>query len=628
MPGEKRTAMSIEDYWSKDRTGNPSRSSERIPESPARGGDPAEDEKSLAHPKTVPQRRRNAPKNKGALGPKMIRRDEQSANEREHLAVDTAPGLHNRIRDTEKELTDVVGRREHQLETQKGDMQAFRDRRAQQETPEDREADIEESRRMMRELRERDSHFKAEYHNLQRQLADLEYRRDVLKQSREHMTSTQELMPNSLELYDLDQSVKRLLEAKIETVERDISNTREMEVHSREPKEKQYLDRLIVEGELERSKLVRELRRQNPHESHIPESKQSEIPTQTQVLPGRGEDPRQALLHYVTFPKGISGEKKRELVDDLLVVWNQTGKGVKSKHFNTEYDVPLWLDEMKGTWKWAFKNAGFPIPKKWKRKEIDSTDMYDEDFISYMDSRKGGRKAWMYSPPSKVEPLLLNWMAQQPAAEHEEQEAGVGELDGPVTYIKTSHDATHDVYSHMISDVQYESEPVGSASQAPLARHRPRGGYKRNVGGAASDTETLISLSQISTDTGTTGTSATSATGTSATSATSSSYVRPGKAPARKKKLKANRDNNVQRGKHKILPNITSPNFTLVKLAPGHFRLKALDVTQGVIEQVKSLLQRVPGKQFYVNGKIFARLAGYKEVVRLLIADGTVDVRL
>ncbi len=84
----------------------------------------------------------------------------------------------------------------------------------------------------------------------------------------------------------------------------------------------------------------------------------------------------------------------------------------------------------------------------------------------------------------------------------------------------------------------------------------------------------------------------------------------------------------MQRGKHKILPNITSPNFTLVKLAPGHFRLKALDVTQGVIEQVKSLLQRVPGKQFYVNGKIFARLAGYKEVVRLLIADGTVDVRL
>jgi len=229
----------------------------------------------------------------------------------------------------------------------------------------------------------------------------------------------------------------------------------------------------------------------------------------------------------------------------------------------------------------------------------------------------------------------LEWQAQEPTEEKYEEAEPVGRD----VYVKTTHDAVLDVFAHSQADIDYEEEQEWTESPATaLTRHRPvgKGGRKQTIhdnpfdilmehGEIPSDSGSY--LDYISEDTAT-------ESGFSVRGAVSGKRhalersVSAHKAPPKLKKLKGNRDNNVGRGKHKILPNITSPNFSLKKIAEGHYVLRAVQVTHGVIAQVKALLQRVPGKRFYVNGKIFSRLEGYKEVIRLLIRDSSVEVRL
>jgi len=78
----------------------------------------------------------------------------------------------------------------------------------------------------------------------------------------------------------------------------------------------------------------------------------------------------------------------------------------------------------------------------------------------------------------------------------------------------------------------------------------------------------------------------------------------------------------------KIHPVLRKPNFSLRKVSPTTYILNATDVTHGVIEQIRGLLIRVPGKRFIVDGRIFGKASGFREIIRVLTEKGTVRVSL
>ena len=449
------------------------------------------------------------------------------------------------------------------------------------------------------------------------------------------MNSTAEVSKTKLEMYDLNHQVRRLEEHRLRALEEAVVYLRETIGHVRSPSKQKHVAEELYEAE----KALRKFSKKEHDAEAEPEP-------QKESLPGRGGNSREELEFYLTWPRGTTQEQKTKALDQILDAWGDTGKNKRAKHTNAKYDVPLWIDENKGLVLGLMKIAkikGVSTKKKYKRRQIDSSDMYPEEFIKFMDKKtKGGRKNWGFRPPAKLEHLLLKWKAEQEPVEEKQVEAEPETWEGNV-YVKTSHNAVLDVYATSQADIDYEEEQEWTdiPTNPHLTRHRPVGigGRKKQLhahsnpfgalseqGDIASDFD--ISQGQISTDTESGYSVRSGHSGASARRHPLERSVSAPKAPPKRKKLRGNRDNNVGRGKHKILPNITSPNFSLKKIAEGHYVLKAIDVTHGVIAQVKSLLQRVPGKRFYVNGKIFGRLQGYKEVIRLLIRDSTVEVRL
>ena len=55
------------------------------------------------------------------------------------------------------------------------------------------------------------------------------------------------------------------------------------------------------------------------------------------------------------------------------------------------------------------------------------------------------------------------------------------------------------------------------------------------------------------------------------------------------------------------LQRISRPNFSVKKLSAKSYQVHAIDVTPGVVAQLRSLLQRIPSNQVVINGRIFAK---------------------
>ena len=77
-----------------------------------------------------------------------------------------------------------------------------------------------------------------------------------------------------------------------------------------------------------------------------------------------------------------------------------------------------------------------------------------------------------------------------------------------------------------------------------------------------------------------------------------------------------------------IHPVLRKPNFSLRKVSANTYILSATDVTHGVVDQIRGLLQRVPGKRIIVDGRIFGKGSGFREIIRVLTEKGTVRVGL
>ncbi len=212
--------------------------------------------------------------------------------------------------------------------------------------------------------------------------------------------------------------------------------------------------------------------------------------------------------------------------------------------------------------------------------------------------------------------------------------------------VSTNEDATRNVYASYQADIDDETgglamfqQPELKSPPRPGSRARHPDGISRPPSDVRRPPANPVrpgSVSKIVYDSGSSDTasvvtlqSASSGDSASVSPAGGRQAPRSGavaQKPARRK-LKGNRQNNIGRGKSQILPAVSGPNFNLQKVSPGHYILRSTDVTPGVVAQLQSLLKKVPGVQFYVNGRIYGKRAGYKEVLRLLVHEGRVEVQ-
>jgi hypothetical protein len=76
------------------------------------------------------------------------------------------------------------------------------------------------------------------------------------------------------------------------------------------------------------------------------------------------------------------------------------------------------------------------------------------------------------------------------------------------------------------------------------------------------------------------------------------------------------------------MPVLRQSNFSLRKVGASRYLVSAKDVSHGVIEQVKALLKRIPGLRILVDGRIFGKQSGFREIIRALKEKGSVEVSL
>ena len=83
---------------------------------------------------------------------------------------------------------------------------------------------------------------------------------------------------------------------------------------------------------------------------------------------------------------------------------------------------------------------------------------------------------------------------------------------------------------------------------------------------------------------------------------------------------------NVDKRRNHTLSNIKRPNFSLIKLSPTQYKIRAVEVNKGVAAQLQTLLKRVPGTSVLVDGIRFARQNAVREALRILIQKGSVII--
>ena len=83
---------------------------------------------------------------------------------------------------------------------------------------------------------------------------------------------------------------------------------------------------------------------------------------------------------------------------------------------------------------------------------------------------------------------------------------------------------------------------------------------------------------------------------------------------------------NVDKRRSHTLSNIKRPNFSLIKLSPTQYKIRAVEVNKGVAAQLQTLLKRVPGTSVLVDGIRFARQNAVREALRILIQKGSVII--
>ena len=98
--------------------------------------------------------------------------------------------------------------------------------------------------------------------------------------------------------------------------------------------------------------------------------------------------------------------------------------------------------------------------------------------------------------------------------------------------------------------------------------------------------------------------------------------------PVSKKKLGLSQGLHAKNLRRKIHPAMASANFSLKKVGPTTYVLSAKNVTHGVVSQIRALMLKVPGKRLEVDGRIFARQGAFREIIRVLIEKGSVEISL
>jgi hypothetical protein len=76
------------------------------------------------------------------------------------------------------------------------------------------------------------------------------------------------------------------------------------------------------------------------------------------------------------------------------------------------------------------------------------------------------------------------------------------------------------------------------------------------------------------------------------------------------------------------IDRLARPNFSLQKLSQNRYVLHAINVTKGVVSQVRSLLLKVPGMSLTVNGRMIAKKDALREIIRELIQKSRVEIVL
>ena len=62
------------------------------------------------------------------------------------------------------------------------------------------------------------------------------------------------------------------------------------------------------------------------------------------------------------------------------------------------------------------------------------------------------------------------------------------------------------------------------------------------------------------------------------------------------------------------IDRLARPNFSLQKLSQNRYILHVINVTKGVVAQVRSLLLKVPGMSLTVNGRMIAKKDALREI--------------
>ena len=99
-------------------------------------------------------------------------------------------------------------------------------------------------------------------------------------------------------------------------------------------------------------------------------------------------------------------------------------------------------------------------------------------------------------------------------------------------------------------------------------------------------------------------------------------------APVRKRRLKTKQSAHDKNFRRRVMPVQKMSNFSLRKVSPGRYIVSARDVSEGVISQIRALLQKIPGKRVLVDGRIFGKQSAFREIIRILRERGSVEVSL
>jgi hypothetical protein len=80
------------------------------------------------------------------------------------------------------------------------------------------------------------------------------------------------------------------------------------------------------------------------------------------------------------------------------------------------------------------------------------------------------------------------------------------------------------------------------------------------------------------------------------------------------------------RQQERTLSNIKRPNFSLIKLGPTQYKIKAVEINKAVAAQLQALLRRVPGRSIMIDGVRIPRKNAVREALRILIQKNSVVI--